>query len=146
MSYNGTEIPFPEDEFDIIFSNQVFEHVRYPEKLLIEVSRTLKPSGQFLGSVSYLEPYHSYSFFNYTPYGWYQLTQACGLRLELLAAGIDSLALINRSLDRTQEESSWWKTSPLNKKIIEDDSLTIKQKNYKMLMYAGHMVFVARKF
>ena len=145
QSYNGVDIPFPDQSFDVVFSNQVFEHVRHPERLLAEVRRVLSPGGLFVGSVSYLEPYHSYSLFNFTPYGWYQINQASGLVPELMAAGIDALSLIRRSIDRQVEERSWWTLSPLNQQILADPALSIQEKNYKMLMYAGHIVFVSRK-
>lgn len=144
-SYNGVDIPFPDQAFDVVFSNQVFEHVRYPERLLAEVRRVLSLGGMFIGSVSYLEPYHSYSIFNFTPYGWYEINKASGLVPELMAAGIDSISLIRRSIDRRVEESSWWKLSPLNQQILADPALSAQEKNYKMLMYAGHIVFVCRK-
>lgn len=45
----GDNMPFFEDnEFDIVFSDNVFEHVEYPEKLFQEVCRVLKPSGLFI--------------------------------------------------------------------------------------------------
>jgi hypothetical protein len=62
-----------------------------------------------------------------------------------MAAGIDALSLIQRSIDRQVEERSWWTLSPLNQQIITDPSLSIQEKNYKMLMYAGHIVFISRK-
>jgi ubiquinone/menaquinone biosynthesis C-methylase UbiE len=144
-SYNGVDIPFADQSFDVVFSNQVFEHVRHPERLLGEVRRVLSPGGLFVGSVSYLEPYHSYSLFNFTPYGWYVINRASGLVPELMAAGIDSLSLIRRSIDRQEEDRSWWTLSPLNQQILADPALSIQEKNYKMLMYAGHIVFVSRK-
>jgi SAM-dependent methyltransferase len=142
-SYNGTDIPISNGELDVVFSNQVFEHVRHPDRLLAEVHRVLRPGGVFIGSVSYLEPYHSYSIFNFTPYGWYQINKSNGLQLEMMAAGIDSLSLIRRSLYRPPEDPALWRLSPLNREIIDDLRLTPKEKNYKMLMYAGHMVFIA---
>lgn len=42
-----------------------------PESLLADVTRVLRPGGAFVGSVSCLEPYHSFSYWNFTPYGWY---------------------------------------------------------------------------
>jgi SAM-dependent methyltransferase len=144
-TFNGVEIPFNDSSFDIVFSHQVFEHVRHPEKLLREIHRVLKNNGVFFGSVSYLEPFHSYSIFNFTPYGWYRINIDNGFTPYFLAAGIDSLSLIRRSLRMTKPEDNLWACSPLNKEIIEDNALSIKEKNYKMLMNAGHMVFSSKK-
>ena len=72
-----------------MFSRQVFEHVRHPDALMREVARVLKPGGVFFGSVAYLEPYHSRSIFNFTPYGLMTVLGNAGLRLSELRPGID---------------------------------------------------------
>lgn len=38
---------FKDNTFDIIFANNVVEHIAYPERFLAEVKRILKPSGYF---------------------------------------------------------------------------------------------------
>lgn len=45
----GDNMPFFQDaQFDMIFSDNVFEHVEHPEKLFNEVNRVLKPKGLFI--------------------------------------------------------------------------------------------------
>jgi SAM-dependent methyltransferase len=56
--FDGIHIPFENDSLDLIFCNQVLEHVRYPAALLKEIRRVLAPSGFFVGSTSQLEPFH----------------------------------------------------------------------------------------
>lgn len=143
-SYDGVNIPFGDETFDVVFSHQVFEHVRHPERLLREVNRVLKADGLFFGSVSYLEPLHSYSIFNFTPYGWYTINVDNGLIPKVLAGGIDSIGLIERGLGRKMPDNLW-SCSPLNREIIDDPALNEKQKNYKILMNSGHMVFMSEK-
>ncbi|AFQ48279.1 heparinase II/III family protein [Burkholderia cepacia] len=143
-TYDGVHVPFADEAFDVVFSHQVFGRLRHPERVLREIVRVLKPEGLFVGSVSYLEPLHSYSIFNFTPYGWYTVSIENGLVPTMLAGGIDSLGLIERSLGR-EMPTDLWRCSPLNKAIIADSSLSDKAKNYKILMNAGHMVFVSRK-
>jgi ubiquinone/menaquinone biosynthesis C-methylase UbiE len=41
-------LPFPADSFDVIFSEYVFEHLRDPEQVLLEMKRVVKPSGSIL--------------------------------------------------------------------------------------------------
>lgn len=41
-------LPFPDDHFDVIVSNQVFEHVQDLDKPLKEIRRVLRPGGAFL--------------------------------------------------------------------------------------------------
>jgi SAM-dependent methyltransferase len=43
--YNGREIPFPDESFDLIWSNGVYEHIRFPEITVKETFRLLRPNG-----------------------------------------------------------------------------------------------------
>ena len=42
------EIPYPDDSFDLVFSDNVLEHLAEPEKVFSEVARVLKRGGIFL--------------------------------------------------------------------------------------------------
>lgn len=41
-------IPFPDNFFDFVISNQVFEHIQDIDGSLMEINRVLKPGGKFL--------------------------------------------------------------------------------------------------
>lgn len=41
-------IPFPDEYFELVVSNAVFEHIPHLEPVLAEISRVLKPSGKLL--------------------------------------------------------------------------------------------------
>ncbi len=149
-TFDGINIPFADNYFDVIYSNQVFEHVRYPEALLKEINRVLKPGAYFIGSVSYLEPYHSFSFWNYTPYGFKEISHQAGLEVREIRPSIDALTLIiRRALGTPKFFSRWWeKESPLNSiislvgKITNKNSATI---NSIKLMFCGQFCFLIRK-
>ena len=96
-SYDGIHIPFDDDSVDLIYCSQVLEHVREPWLLLPDISRVLSKRGG-IGSVSQLEPYHSYSVLNYTMYGIYHLFDKFGLELLELRPSIDGIELVNRTL------------------------------------------------
>ena len=115
-TYDGMHIPFADDHFDLIYCKQVLEHVRYPLDLLKEVHRVLRTGGYFVGSTSQLEPYHSYSLWNYTPYGFCCLMEEVGLQVVEIRPGIDALTLIiRRGLAEPGFFSRWWMhESPLN--------------------------------
>jgi SAM-dependent methyltransferase len=98
MTFDGIHLPYDDDFFDVVHSNQVLEHVRYPDRLIPEVNRTLKPGGLFIGSVSYLEPHHSRSIFNFTPYGLALVIKDAGLELRELRPGIDAPSLLVRQM------------------------------------------------
>lgn len=150
VSFNGTDIPFDDNHFDLIYCHQVFEHVRYPATLLKEIERVLKPGGHFVGSTSQLEPYHSYSVWNFTPYGFQLLAEEAGLRLIEVRPSIDALTLImRRGLRRHKIFSQWWeKESPLNKLIGLIGKLS-KQSHQEInatkLLFCGQFCFVVQK-
>lgn len=149
-TFDGINIPFEDNYFDIVYSNQVFEHVRYPEALLKEIYRVLKPDGYFIGSVSYLEPYHSFSFWNYTPYGFKEILAQAGLEVLEIRPSIDALTLIiRRALGAPSFFSRWWKKeSPLNSAISLIGKITNKDPasiNSIKLMFCGQFCFLTRK-
>ena len=62
--YDGIRLPFDDTTFDVVFSNQVIEHVegRYWEAFLDEEARVLKPGGiAFHEAPHRLGPYESHS-------------------------------------------------------------------------------------
>ena len=97
-TFDGVNLPYSDATFDVVYSDQVFEHVRYPDALMNNVARVLKPGGFLVGSVSYLEPYHSYSIFNFTPYGLCRVVEDAGLKVLALRPCVDSFTLILRQL------------------------------------------------
>ena len=42
------QIPFPADSFDLVFADNVLEHLENPQEVFAEVQRVLKPGGLFL--------------------------------------------------------------------------------------------------
>ena len=97
-TFNGIDLPYADETFELIYCNQVLEHVRHPDMLMPGVRRILKKGGLLIGEVSYLEPYHSYSVFNFTPYGLNRVFADAGLDLLEVRPGIDAYSLITRQL------------------------------------------------
>jgi ubiquinone/menaquinone biosynthesis C-methylase UbiE len=44
----GEDIPYPDTNFDIVFADNVLEHLQNPSLVFQEVARILKPGGLFL--------------------------------------------------------------------------------------------------
>lgn len=150
VTYDGRTFPFPDKSFDLVYSHQVFEHVRYPEVVLAEVFRTIRPGGTFIGSTSQLEPYHSYSFWNYTIYGFSVLLAEAGFKLDELRPGIDGITLIRRSMtkDRAPFARYFSEESPVNAEIARAARLRLRSTrvvNFRKLNYCGHFVFRATR-
>lgn len=45
---DGQSVPYPDTSFDLVFADNVLEHLAKPEKVFAEVARVLKPGGLFL--------------------------------------------------------------------------------------------------
>lgn len=155
VTYDGFHLPFKSSNIDIFFSNQTLEHVRKPHLLLPEISRCLKDDGLFVGSVSQLEPYHSYSVLNYTFYGIYCLFKEFGLDIIKLRPGIDAVNLIQRSFNKfilkrnhVYQDLFFGQESPLNYSLnvlADKEKWNIKKLNLEKLKISGQICFVAKK-
>ena len=50
MTMDGTQLPFSEDEFDVVFTNKVTHHIPNWKDALEEMARVLKPGGYLIYS------------------------------------------------------------------------------------------------
>lgn len=73
-------LPLPEDSVDVVFSNQVLEHLRFPWLLPPEIRRVLKPGGLCLASTVFAYRYHPYpeDYWRFTAAGLGQLMDGIG--------------------------------------------------------------------
>lgn len=150
LTYNGVDIPAADESIDLIYSRQVFEHVRHPEELLSDIARVLKEDGSFIGSTSHLEPYHSESYWNFTPFGFKRLAEEAGLRLVEIRPGIDGITLIRRAyLGNDPAMNKWFsEESPLNAEIdvqAARDELDVRRVAFRKLSFCGQFSFWVRK-
>jgi SAM-dependent methyltransferase len=153
LTYDGVNIPLEDNSVDLVYSRQVFEHVRHPEALIADTARVLRPGGVFVGSASSLEPFHSRSFWNYTPYGFCILLRDAGFQTVSVRPGIDGLTLVTRRLFDCVGlaglfEPFFKRESPLNL-ALEVGLRVLRQpvgaRNALKLFFAGHFVFAAAK-
>jgi SAM-dependent methyltransferase len=152
-TFDGVSIPFEDASFDLVYCKQVLEHVRHPEPLLGEVRRVLAPTGFLAGSTSQLEPFHSLSVWNYTPWGLHALMSQSGLEVIELRPGIDGLTLTARRLTGSARHlerwwARWWgRQSPLNSLIDaygRTRGLNARAVNATKLVFCGQFAFLAR--
>jgi len=146
-TFNGTRVPAEDASADLVFCKQVLEHVREPEPLLLDVARVLAPGGWFAGSTSQLEPFHSLSVWNYTPYGLTMLLEHAGLEVLELRPSIDGLTLVaQRALGMPRLFDRWWALdSPVNRAFdFLGARLDVRQRNAIKLLLCGQFCFLAR--
>jgi SAM-dependent methyltransferase len=144
LAYDGVNLPFGRGEFDVVYSRQVLEHVRHPDLVVREVHRVLRTGGYFVGSLSNLEPYHSFSIFNYTPYGVFRLMEDNGLALRTMRPGPEGIGMTVRQLSgrRVNGFRLVYPLVELGGMIGKWDA---RCRNYIKLRFSGHICFVARK-
>lgn len=65
----GEALPFADESFDAVVSLAVLEHVRDPFRCAQEILRVLKPGGEILADVPFLQPLHGY------PNHYYNMSQ-----------------------------------------------------------------------
>lgn len=65
----GEVLPFKDNSFDAVFSLAVLEHVKDPFQCAREIIRVLKPGGDLMCCVPFLQPMHGY------PHHYYNMTE-----------------------------------------------------------------------
>lgn len=69
-TWDGITMPFEDESFDCAFGTEVLEHCPYPETVLKETHRVLKPGGVFFFTVPFLWNLHEvpHDEYRYTPF------------------------------------------------------------------------------
>jgi SAM-dependent methyltransferase len=81
-------IPRPDGSYDVVINTQVLEHVEYPQKVIDELYRILRPGGQlFLTTNQTFWLHHSpYNFYFFTRHGLESLFRHAGFTIVSIQA------------------------------------------------------------
>jgi SAM-dependent methyltransferase len=83
VASDAAALPFADESFDTILCTEVMEHVAYPEKVIEEFARVLKPDGIVITTAPFFYPIHDeYDFFRYTDKGIPVMMERYGLSIE----------------------------------------------------------------
>jgi SAM-dependent methyltransferase len=149
-TFDGVTVPFEDESFDVVYCKQALEHAHRPASLLSEIRRVLTTGGLLAGSTSQLEPFHSLSRWNYSPFGFAELIAEAGLTLVELRPGIDVFTLLAwRLLGSRAWFSRWWLgQSPFNRAIDfvgRVRGLGPREINATKLLFCAQFAFLARR-
>jgi SAM-dependent methyltransferase len=83
-SYDGLNIPYDDNTFDLIICTQVLEHAVDPARLLRECNRILKDKGKIFLTMPFVYPEHAipYDFRRFTSYGHKLIFKESGFTIE----------------------------------------------------------------
>jgi len=68
-----TRLTFPDDSFDLVVTQDVFEHVLQPDRAFSEVARVLRPGGSHVFTVRFVQGHATFVRAEMTPVGLHYL-------------------------------------------------------------------------
>lgn len=149
-------LPFRDDVFDAVYATAVWEHLAFPQLAAKETARVLRPGGLFLGSASFLEPWHDASYYHMTPYGTYMTLSLAGFKPvqiwpETRWSGFRAILDMGNKATRAVRGLSWlmygWYLAP---KAVQAWLRNRRKPNQQALVLpiaqvAGAIAWIARK-
>lgn len=73
-------LPIRDQTVDAVYSAAVLEHLSCPPLFAQHAFRVLRPGGRFMGSVSFMEPWHDASYYHHSPFGLMETLRIGGFR------------------------------------------------------------------
>jgi SAM-dependent methyltransferase len=114
--YDGKVIPFKDNSFDSILSNQVFEHVFNPNEFLKEINRVLKMEGMLLITVPFVWDEHEqpYDYARYSSFGLEYILNSNGFKIVEFKKSVNDFSIIFQLINAYIVKTMVTKNSYLN--------------------------------
>ena len=142
-------LPFKANSFEFILSIAVLEHIQYPLIMMSEAFRVMKSGGVFIGTVAFLEPFHSNSYYHHSHLGLINSLQYAGFKIKKVSPSKDWSVLYAQAIMSLFPKLSpkvcriviwplfiihrfWWKVKRLNE-------------NKRILLSSAAFSFIAYK-
>lgn len=87
VTADAEDLPFEDNSFDIAVMDAVLEHIPDVGKAMAEVARVLKPGGQFIGYVAFMECFHEISYSHLSFKALEHYSNINGMKLEKISGG-----------------------------------------------------------
>jgi SAM-dependent methyltransferase len=152
-------LPFPDNSIDFVISISVMEHIQYPWVMAKEVMRVLKPGGRFIGTLSFLEPFHDMSYYHSSHLGVLNTLKIAGFeKFKVLSPnkgweGIEAVSIMHyfSTMPWTLIKiiiypynlmhRIWWKIAEITKR----KGWHPFNSSYRLLASSGSFIFVVDK-
>jgi SAM-dependent methyltransferase len=152
-------LPLPDNSVDFVIAIAVMEHIQYPWIMAKEVLRVLKPGGRFIGTVSFLEPYHDMSYYHLTYLGVLTNFRIAGFEKIVSISpnkgweGIEAVSIMHYFSTMNWRlikaliypyyllHRLWWKFNQATKKVHYHPF----DETYRLLASSGSFIFVVDK-
>ena len=86
MLADGHALPLRDEQFDVVTTFEVLEHLTAPWIGVKEIARVLRPQGRLVGSVAFMKPFHE-SYFHMSHKGVIALLKSVGLEVDRIYGG-----------------------------------------------------------
>lgn len=153
---DGHALPFGDGSFEFVLSIAVLEHIQFPFVMMGEAARVLQPGGTFIGTVSFIEPFHNDSYYHHSHLATYNSLQNAGFDILHISPSPDwpgLLALSQMALFRLAPgwlarmlawplqalHRVWWALGYAFTRSPRSSE------HYRLLSTSGAFTFIARK-